>query len=96
MIWNLGAGWLMMVVAAVSVLGYFFGSALHAIMREDGFGPFGNTVLFVGGFFLTVFVANTYGINLKDPTLAVAWGLGGAFGSVCSFALVKAGFSRLT
>lgn len=96
MIWNLGAGWLMMAVAAVSVLGYFFGSALHAIMREDGFGPLGNTILFVGGFFLTIFVANSYGINLKDLTQALAWGLGGAFGAVCSFALIKAGFTRLT
>ena len=86
----------MMAIVAVSVLGYFFGSALHAIMREDGFGPLGNTILFVSGFFLTIFVANSYGVNLKELTLAVGWGLGGAFGSVCSFALIKAGFSRLT
>ena len=43
MIWNLDSGWLMMTVATVGVLAFFFGSALDAIMREDGFGPTGNT-----------------------------------------------------
>ena len=52
MIWNLEPGWLMMAVAAVIVLALFFGAALDAIMREDGFGPIGNMVLFTGGFFL--------------------------------------------
>ena len=51
-------------------------------MREDGFGPTGNMLLFTVGFFLAVIIANTYGINLRDLKLAVAWGLGGAFSMV--------------
>lgn len=95
MIWNLDSGWLMMAVATVAVLAFFFGSALDAIMRDDGFGPTGNMILFTVGFFIAVFVANSYGISLRDLRLAVAWGLGGAFALVSVLALAKAGLARI-
>jgi uncharacterized membrane protein YeaQ/YmgE (transglycosylase-associated protein family) len=95
MIWNLDSGWLMMAVASVAVLSLFFGSALDAIMREDGFGPLGNMILFTFGFFMAVIIANTWGINLRDLKVAVAWGLGGAFTTVSLLALLKAGVSRI-
>ena len=95
MIWNLDPGWLMMAVATVAVLAFFFGSALDAIMREDGFGPTGNMLLFTFGFFMAVIIANTWGISLKDLKLAVAWGLGGAFATVSVLALIKAGAGRI-
>jgi hypothetical protein len=91
MIWNLDSGWLMMALASVAVMAFFFGSALHAIMREDGFGPTGNMLLFTVGFFAAVIIANTYGISLRDLKVAVGYGLGGAFALVSSLALVKAG-----
>lgn len=95
MIWNLDPGWLMMAVASVAVLAFFFGSALHAIMREDGFGPTGNMLLFTLGFFMAIIIANTWGISLRELKLAVAWGLGGAFTTVSLLALVKAGIARI-
>ena len=95
MIWSLDTGWLMMAVAVVAVLAFFFGAALDAIMREDGFGPTGNMILFTVGFFIAVIVANTYGISLRDLKLAVAWGLGGAFALVAVLALAKAGLQRV-
>jgi uncharacterized membrane protein YeaQ/YmgE (transglycosylase-associated protein family) len=95
MIWNLEAGWLMMAVAGVAVLALIFGSALDAIMREDGFGPFGNMVLFTAGFFLAVIAANSWGISLRDLKLALGWGLGGAFATVSVLALLKAAASRI-
>ncbi len=95
MIWNLEPGWLMMAVATVAVLAFFFGTALDAIMREDGFGSFGNMLLFTVGFFAAVLLANTWGINLRDLKLAVAWGLGGAFSTVSVLALIKAGMARI-
>jgi hypothetical protein len=95
MIWNLDSGWLMMAVATVGVLAFFFGSALDAIIKEDGFGPTGNTILFSVGFFTAVFVANAMGISLHDLKLAVAWGLGGAFILVSALALLRAGLARL-
>lgn len=95
MIWNLDTGWLMMAIATVAVLAFFFGAALDAIMREDGFGSTGNMLLFTAGFFLAVIAANTYGISLRDLKLAVAWGLGGAFALVSLMALAKAALSRI-
>jgi fluoride ion exporter CrcB/FEX len=95
MIWNLEPGWLMMAVATVAVLAFFFGSALDAIMREDGFGSAGNMLLFTIGFFMAVIIANSWGISLRDLKLAVAWGLGGAFTTVSVLALIKAGIARI-
>lgn len=95
MLWNLDPGWLMMAVAFVAVMSFFFGAALDAIMKDDGFGPTGNMLLFTAGFFGAVLVANSYGITLRDLNLAVAWGLGGAFVFISVLALVKAGISRL-
>lgn len=95
MLWNLEPGWLMMAVAFVAVLAFFFGAALDAIMKEDGFGPVGNMVLFTAGFFAAVLVVNSYGIALRDLRLAVAWGLGGAFVLISLLALLKASLARL-
>jgi hypothetical protein len=85
----------MMAVASVMVMAFFFGSALDAIMKEDGFGPTGNMVLFTAGFFLAIIVANSNGINLRDLTRAAAYGLGGAFLLVSVLALLRAGIQRL-
>jgi hypothetical protein len=95
MIWNLETGWLMMAVASVAVLSLFFGSALDAIMREDGFGSLGNMLLFTFGFFAAIIIANTYGINLRDLKMAVAYGLGGAFATVSVLAALKAGIAKI-
>lgn len=95
MLWNLEPGWLMMAVAMVAVLAFFFGAALDAIMKDDGFGPIGNMLLFTAGFFGAVLIANSYGITLRDLRLAVAWGLGGAFVLISLLALVKASLARL-
>lgn len=95
MLWNLDPGWLMMAVAFVAVMAFFFGAALDAIMKEDGFGPTGNMVLFTAGFFGAVLAANSYGITLRNLSLATAWGLGGAFVFISVLALLKAAVARL-
>jgi hypothetical protein len=94
MLWNLEPSWLMMGVAGVIVMALFFGSALHAIMQEDGFGPIGNMVLFTAGFFITIVAANSWGINLRDVTRAVATGLGGAFVVIAVLAILKGVLAR--
>jgi hypothetical protein len=94
MIWNLDAAWLMMAVAFVMVLAMFFGAALDVIMREDGFGPIGNMLLFTVGFFASILAVNYYGINLRDLKLATGVGLGGAFVGISLLAFVKAGIAR--
>lgn len=94
MLWNLDTGWLLMAIAAVCVIGFFVGSALESIMGEDGFGPTGNMVVFVAGFFTAIFALNSYGISLRDVTLATSSGLAGAFVSICTLALLKAAVTR--
>jgi len=94
MLLHLDTSWLLMTVASVAVFGFFFGAALDAIMKEDGFGSSGNTLLFTFGFFFAIMAANEHGISLKDLKIAVAWGLGGAFTFISVLALVKAGLAR--
>ena len=65
MLLHLDTSWLLMTVASVAVFGFFFGSALDAIMQEDGFGSTGNTLLFTLGFFVAIMVANEHGIVLR-------------------------------
>lgn len=95
MLWNLDFSWLMMAVAIVAMLSYMFGLALDGVMGSDGFGPLGNTVIVTAGFFLGIFAANSYGITLRDLTLAIGAGLGGAFLSLGLLAGCKAGLNRL-
>ncbi|MEP9373023.1 hypothetical protein [Mesorhizobium sp. KR1-2] len=95
MLWNLEPGWLMMAVASVAVIALFFGTALDAIMDDDGFGPVGNMVLFTAGFFAAILAANCRGIAMRDLTFAMATGLAGAFVTIGMLALVKAGMARL-
>ena len=87
--------WLLFAFAIIAGFGFFFGTALDAIMKESGFGPTGNTMLFIFGFFVAVVVAHRHGISLSDLKLAVAWGLGGAFVFISVLALIKAGMARL-
>ncbi len=95
MLLHLDSTWLLFAVMAVAVFGFFFGSALDAIMQEDGFGSTGNTLIFTLGFFIAVMVANEHGITFRDIRLAVAWGLSGAFVCISVMALIKAGLARL-
>jgi hypothetical protein len=92
---HLDTTWLLFAFAIIAAFGFFFGTALDAIMKESGFGPTGNTLLFILGFYVAVTVANKHGISLSDLKLAVAWGLGGAFSFISVLVLIKAGVARL-
>lgn len=95
MLWKLDPTWLMMAVASVTVMGFFFGSIMDAIMADDGFGPFGNMILITIGFFASIFVANVHGISMGNLTFAMGTGLSGAFLTLAALALVKAGLARM-
>ena len=86
---------LLFALAIIAAFGFFFGAVLDAILKESGFGPTGNTLLFISGFFIAVRVANRHGIALSDLRLATACGLGGAFAFISAVALLKAGLARL-
>ncbi len=95
MLSHLDTTWLLFAFAIIAAFGFFFGTALDAIMGEGGFGPTGNTLLFILGFFVAVVIANRHGVYLSDLKLAVACGLGGAFVFISVLALIKAGLARL-
>jgi hypothetical protein len=92
---HLDTTWLLFAFLIITGFGFFFGTALDAIMKESGFGPTGNTLLFIIGFFVALTVANKHGISLSDLRMAVACGLGGAFAFISVLALIKAGMARL-
>ncbi|TIV59647.1 MAG: hypothetical protein E5V80_13230, partial [Mesorhizobium sp.] len=87
---HLDTTWLLFAFLIIAGFGFFFGTALDAIMKESGFGPTGNTLLFIFGFFAAMVIAHKHGISLSDLRLAVACGLGGAFAFISALALIKA------
>jgi hypothetical protein len=94
MLWNLDPAWLMMAVALVAVLSFFFGSIMDAIMCDDGFGPVGNMAVIAIGFFAAIFLVNCNGIALHSLAIAVATGLSGAFLILAALAVLKSGLAR--
>ena len=79
----------------VSVLSVFLGSALNALMREDGFGSLGNAIIISGGFFLTLIAANHQGYVLPGMHVAVIFGLAGAFFLLMSLTFARALIKRI-
>jgi fluoride ion exporter CrcB/FEX len=95
MIWNLAFGWLVMMVACVTILAFILAMALDALMGREGFGPVGNAFVLTGGFFLAIFLANTLDYNLADMTLGAIVGVCGAFVTLASLAVAKGLLNRL-
>jgi hypothetical protein len=95
MLLTLDPMWLMLSVSTVAVLCYFFGAAIDALMREDGFGAFGNGLIMSGGFFLAILAANYRGYRLSELHFAVMLGLAGAFLLLTSLALLRALVKRI-
>lgn len=95
MLWNLDIVWIALAIAIVSIFGFMLGTALDGLMGEDGFGPAGNMLIITSGFFLAVYVANSWGVRLNDLTMAVGTGLGGAFVVMLVLALAKGVLGRI-
>lgn len=95
MLWNLGAGWLLMAIVVVGILSFILAMALNVFMEEDGFGATGNALIIASGFFLTVFVANNLGYRLSQLDQAAVVGLVGAFACLTALTLLKAAINRL-
>lgn len=94
MIWNLGFGWLVLMAGCVSIVAFMLSLGLNALMGRDGFGPVGNAFVLTGGFFLSIFVANTFGYNLADMRWGAGVGIGGAFVCMVMMSLTKGLLSR--
>lgn len=79
MLWNIGTEWLMIAVAIVAILSFVIALALDAVVKEEGFGATGNTVIITVGFFFAIFTFNTFGYRMANLNHAVSTGLFGAF-----------------
>ncbi|MDP3899302.1 MAG: hypothetical protein Q8Q62_21715 [Mesorhizobium sp.] len=95
MLWNLDIVWIALAIATVSIFGFMLGTALDGLMGEDGFGAAGNMLIITSGFFLAVYLANSWGVRLNDLTMAVGTGLGGAFVVMLVLALAKGVLGRI-
>lgn len=95
MLWNLGIVWIALAIATVSIFAFMLGMALDGVMGEDGFGATGNMLVITSGFFLAVYVANSWGVRLNDLTTAVGTGLAGAFAMLFLLALAKGLLGRM-
>ncbi len=95
MFWHIDTTTLAVALTALIAVALVFGTVLNAIVRENGFGPAGNAVLFAAGFVGAAYFADVHGVDLRDLRLVAAWGLGGAFALFSVLALVKAGLARL-
>jgi hypothetical protein len=94
MIWNLDTAWLLMAIATVVVLSFFFGAALDYLMRDDGFGSTGNMIIVSVGFFLGIVAVNQQGYDLHELHRAVMVGLAGAFVCLALMTLLKGMIAR--
>lgn len=80
MIWNLDPAWLLVAIAAVSIASYLLGYFFNTLLPVDGFGTFGNMLVFTTGFFGAIYTANYNYIRLDDLKLAIFYGGAGALG----------------
>ena len=94
MIWNLGFGWLVLMIGCVAILAFILAMALDALMGRDGFGPVGNAVVLTSGFFLSIFLFNSFGYNLADMKWGAGAGVLGAFVAITSLATFKGLLNR--
>jgi hypothetical protein len=92
--WDMDASGIAIGLTVVAVIAFLFGAVLDAIVRENGFGPTGNALLFTAGFLTALYLANRNGLIFADLKLAAAYGLCGGFILFSVLALIKAGLER--
>ena len=92
--WDMDMGGLAIGLTVVAAIAFLSGTVLDAVVKENGFGPTGNALLFTVGFLCAVYLANRYGLIFADLKMAAAYGLVGGFAFFSMLALVKAGLAR--
>ncbi len=71
------------------------GFALHNMLDEDAYGPFGNTAIMMFGFFGAIWLLPEFGYRIFTLSSIAFVGLGGAFALIMFLVLIKAAVSRL-
>ncbi|RLQ88602.1 hypothetical protein [Notoacmeibacter ruber] len=71
------------------------GFALHSMLDEDAFGPFGNTAILMFGFFGAIKGLPELGFRIYTLPSVIFIGLAGAFGLIMFMVILKAALSRM-
>lgn len=95
MLMKMDTSWLLFAIAAVTMLAYLLSLGLDAVLRDDGYGPFGNALIISGAFFGTIYLANRQGYRFSSLMDAAASGLGGAFVALFVLIIVRAILRRM-
>ncbi|WP_274427306.1 hypothetical protein [Chelativorans sp. YIM 93263] len=96
MLMKLDTSWLILAMAAVAMLSYFFAFGLDALLKGAGFGPVGNAIIILVGFFGAIYGVNHYGWRFSTLLDAVLTGVAGAFLLFLLLVLMKAILNRIT
>lgn len=88
MVMGIPMEWLAIVTVLACMVAFFIGQAMHGVMRDQGFGVFGNMLILSSGFALGVFAADHLRWRLAPDELT-ALGLASAFSSLFLLAVAK-------
>jgi hypothetical protein len=95
MLVNLGIGWMIMAGGTVFGLAYMLALMMDGSIGREGFGPFAHAVFVFIGFFGAIFVANEYGINLRELSWALIYGGAGGAAVLMTMLVGKAVVVRM-
>ncbi len=96
MLWNLGAGWMLLAGGTVFGIAYMLSLMMESSIEREGYGPFAHATFITIGFFGAILVANHYGTNLKELKWALLYGAGGAAAVMLLMLLLKAAVMRMS
>lgn len=95
MLMSLGFGWLILAGGTVFGIAYMLSLMMESSIGREGFGPFAHAAFIFAGFFGTIFVANQYGINLRELKWALIYGGAGGTAVLMTMLVLRAVFMRL-
>jgi hypothetical protein len=80
---------LIFVVSLITIAAFFLGQAMDKVLGDEGFGPYGNMMVFWVGFVIGLMGASYLGFNMRNYQLAAAGGIVGAFATLTVVVLIR-------
>ncbi len=93
--WHIDTNVLILLLALITIFGFFLGQAMDGVLGDEGFGSNGNMGIIIAGFFAGLFLTKYLGFNMSDFRLTIAGGLLGSFIFLVSLVLTKNVMHRL-
>jgi hypothetical protein len=70
---------LIFILTLITICCFFLGHAMHNILEDEGYGPYGNSTVMFAGFIAGLYATRYLGYSMRDFRLASSGGLIGAF-----------------